>query len=246
MRRFYIENKHIINDTVVVKGEEARHIGRVLRLKSNDNILLFDREGNTYTGIIIDRKHEEVKVKVIDKKKRRLTNKTNVILCQAITKAKKMDFIVQKSTELGVCRIIPFFSSRCVPKWDSIKASNRVQHWQKIVTASVKQSGVREIPAVENILDFSDLIKKDFEGFLKLILWERESELSLKKIFTSKGIPSKILFVVGPEGGFSEDEIILAKEDGFVPVGLGNYILRAETVPIAVLTIISYENGELG
>lgn len=245
MRRFYIENKSIINNTVVIKGEEARHIRKVLRLKYKDKILLFDKKGNRYTGIIVNQKREEAEVRIIDKKHINESKKNEIILCQAVMKAKKMDFIVQKSTELGVSRIIPFFSSRCIPRWDNTKAGNKILHWQKIITASVKQSGIRAVPDIENISDFSELIKRDFTGFLKLILWEGSSESSMKKIFSTNFYPSKIIFMVGPEGGFSEEEIFLAEENDFVTIGLGEYILRAETVPIVVLSLIRYESGEL-
>jgi 16S rRNA (uracil1498-N3)-methyltransferase len=247
MRRFHIEDNNIIDDSIIINGDKARHIVNVLRLGVNDNIFLFDNEGTTYNGIIVDKEKESIKVKIVDKKIVREDDKKEIILGQAITKGKKMDFILQKCTELGISSIIPFFSERSIPRWDSIKSMNKVLHWKKIVAASVEQSGIRKMPLVNDMLNLSDLIiKNKFHGFLKLIFWEGEFELGLKKIFSSVSIPEKIIFIVGPEGGFSENEVLLAKKNGFIPVGLGNFTLRAETASIAVLSIIRYEQGRLG
>jgi 16S rRNA (uracil1498-N3)-methyltransferase len=247
MRRFYIDDPRKINDdTVRITGDEAGHILRVLRLKKNDCLILFDQQGNIYKGFIVATNRNEVKVKITEKQRKDASVKTGIILCQAIIRPKKMDFIVQKSTELGVSGIIPFYSSRSIPRWENAKAAGKVAHWQKIVAASIKQSGIRQVPVVENITDFSELIEKDFKGYTKLILWENESQQNLKNIFSAGGVPEKMLFAVGPEGGFSEDEILKAKQRGFVIVGLGKNILRSETAPIALLAIIRYERGDLG
>ncbi|MEI6125329.1 MAG: 16S rRNA (uracil(1498)-N(3))-methyltransferase [Pseudomonadota bacterium] len=247
MRRFFINQKSAaIDDVIVIQGDEARHIGKVLRLAAHDTVMLFDTEGVTYTGIITHKTNGEIAVRVISKVAPGEQDASKVILAQAVTKAQKMDFIVQKSTELGVSKIIPFFSSRCIPKWDSRTAENKARHWQNIVTASVKQSGIRAVPVVEQVALFSEVLAGQYAGFLKFILWEKERENSLKRILSAGTFPQKIIFAVGPEGGFSGDEIAQAQEKGFIPVGLGNYILRAETAPVAVMSIIRYESGELG
>lgn len=247
MRRFYINQQSAApDDVIIMRGDEARHMGKALRLNAHDAVMLFDREGASYTGIIINKARGEIAVRVVAKAAAGAQDAAEIILAQAVTKAQKMDFIVQKSTELGVSKIIPFFSSRCIPKWDSGKAAGKAQHWQNIVTASVKQSGIRAVPAVEPVALFSEVIKREYPGFLKLILWENETENSLGRIFSAVAFPQKIIFAVGPEGGFSGQEIERAQESGFAAVGLGKYILRAETAPVAVLTIIRYELGELG
>ncbi len=247
MRCFYIEELDINSEKTVIKGYKARHIINVLRLGINDNILIFDRGGNTCRAVITGKTRGSVEVRIIDRRMDRGSDKSEVVLAQAITKGRKMDFIVQKSIELGVSAIVPFFSRRSIPRWDRLKAEKKTVHWKKIVSASVEQSGIRKIPAVENIMNFQDLCrKKDYNEFLKLILWENEIEMSLKKIFSSKQVPEKIIFMAGPEGGFSEDEVQTARENDFIPVSIGNYILRSETVSVALLTIIRYEQGMLG
>lgn len=247
MSCFYIEKKEIVDDKLIVRSSEARHIVNALRLKKNDDILMFDSTGDIYNGTIIETANNVVEIKIISRKESTERKSSEIVLAQAVIKGKKMDFVVQKSTELGVSGITPFFSSRCIPKWDALKADSRVSHWQKIVASSVKQSGIRKMPIIENVLKYEDILEENrYEGFLKLIFWENEEMTSLKKLFSLNGVQEKIIFIVGPEGGFSENEVLQAKASGFIPVSLGNYMLRAETVSSAVLTIIRYENGEMG
>lgn len=246
MRHFYINHKDIRDGSVTISGDEARHIARVIRLKRDDAVTLFDDDGTTYSGVIIEIRKGEVKINITGNEQIKDFLPHEIILAQAITKADKMDFIVQKSTELGITCIIPFFSLRSIPKWDSKKAEQKRDHWQKIAIASVKQSGIRKVPVIKSAVQFRDMITEDLEGFLKLILWEQESELLLRHKVPYLKTCRHVIFVVGPEGGFTEDEILLAKEHGFFAAGLGKSILRVETVSIAVLTILGYELGSLG
>jgi len=247
MPRFFVEKKNIFNDTAIIAGEEARHITKVLRLSKGDLITLFDREGNFYKGIIVDKTTKSVKIRIIKIIKNwKGVSEYNIIVAQAVLKGKKMDLVIQKSCELGVSGIIPFFSSRTVPKWDVEGVNSKLKHWKRIITESIKQSGVRPSPFIETPIMFRDLIKKKFPSFLKIILWEEEKEVVLKKILSEKGNLQNIIFVVGPEGGFSDEEIEIAKKEEFICCGLGEFILRAETVSICVLSIIQYEMGWFG
>lgn len=247
MKRFYIEHIKIENNSVRIPGAEARHILKVLRLKKNDGIQLFDKNGNMYSGVIKDYTQKDVTVGIRESRKyEEQRTSSEIILGQAVIKGKKMDYFFQKSTELGVTKIIPFFSERSVPRWDGSRAAQRVEHWQKIVNASVKQSGVRPVPMVEEIKHFPSVVRQNLDGYLKLIFWENEKKENVKSIISSQGLPSKIICVIGPEGGFSENEINIAKDSGFVTVGLGDQMLRSETVSLAILTIFQYERGEFG
>jgi len=246
MRRFFVPTIPDQQDTIVVTGSEARHIAAVVRLGINDSLVLFDRDGNQCEGTIIDRAPGTVTVRIRGRTKRPGNDAVEIVLAQAVTKGKKMDSIVQKSTELGVSTVIPFFCTRCIPRWGPDKARERVRHWQAVVTASVKQSGVRKVPEVRNLMRFSELMKHDFNGFLKLFFWEHEKDVGLKSIIASRSIPPQVVIVVGPEGGFTQEEGLSATQHGFIAAGLGNSILRTETVAIAVLSILRYETGCLG
>ena len=231
---------------VTIAGSEARHIGKVLRLRENDSITLFDGDGTIYNGTIIRKDQKQILVRIDDRSVACEQQDNHIILGQALPKATKMDFIVQKSTELGISRIIPFCSMRTVVRYDAQKANDRVRHWQRIAVEAAKQSGTRHIPAVEQIEHFKTLIEHDFDGYLKILLWEEEHALLLRQSLKPSVACRKIIFLVGPEGGFDREEVTLAREHGFTPVSLGAAVLRTETVSIAVLSVIRYEMGDLG
>ncbi len=245
MPRFFINKKNISNNTIIISGDESRHILKVLRLKLNDLITLFDAEGTAYESVINAVRKDEVTAEILKTSKDTNVNTSEMILAQAVLKSKKMDIVVQKSTELGISRIIPFFSSRTVPKWTQKKCAEKVSHWNNIMTASVKQSGIRKMPQVEQIVSFDELVSFGLTMH-KLVLYEKEKKSSLKDVINNIRLPSDIMIMVGPEGGFAQNEINKAIENGFITVGIGDLILRAETVPITVLSILQYEAGNLG
>lgn len=245
MRRFYIESPPV-SETVTLTGDEARHITRVLRLKRDDEIVLFDGSGTAYSAVIAQRHADAVTVRIIETYAAGSPEACRVVLVQAVLKSQKMDVVVQKSTELGVSRILPFFSSRCIPRWDRDKAAHKQHHWQQIAIAAVKQSGVRRVPVVDQACDFEEALAGPFDGFLKVLLWEQQQAVGLRSLLAAHSPPQGIVFIVGPEGGFSGAEAELARRHGFAAAGLGKAVLRAETAPLAVLAIIGYATGSIG
>jgi len=245
MSKFYIDKNNIINNKVLISRDEARHIIKVLRYKIDDLITLFDSEGMTYECVIKAFENEGITAEIIEKIENKNSETTIIVLAQAVLKSKKMDSVIQKSTELGISRIIPFFSSRTIPKWNSDKCFDKAEHWRNIVKASVKQSGIRKMPCVDNIISYDEIISSNL-NMNKILLYEKERNVSFKKIINTITFPSDILIMVGPEGGFTMEEVSKAKQSGFIITGIGNLILRAETVPISVLSILQYEAGNLG
>ena len=245
MSKFYIDKNNIINNKVLISRDEARHIIKVLRYKIDDLITLFDSEGMTYECVIKAFENERITAEIIEKIENKNSETTKIVLAQAVLKSKKMDSVIQKSTELGISRIIPFFSSRTIPKWNSDKCFDKAEHWRNIVKASVKQSGIRKMPCVDNIISYDEIISSNL-NMNKILLYEKERNVSFKKIINTIIFPSDILIMVGPEGGFTMEEVSKAKQSGFIITGIGNLILRAETVPISVLSILQYEAGNLG
>jgi 16S rRNA (uracil1498-N3)-methyltransferase len=245
MSKFYIDKNNIFNNRVLICQDEARHIMKVLRYKIDDLITLFDSAGMTYECVIKSYEKDEITAEIIEKIENKNLETTKIVLAQAVLKSKKMDFVIQKSTELGISRIIPFFSSRTIPKWNSAKCFEKAEHWRKIVKASVKQSGIRKMPCVDNIVPYAEIVSSDL-NMNKILLYEKERNVSFKNIMNKIMFPSDILIMVGPEGGFTIEEVSKAKRSGFLTTGIGNLILRAETVPISVLSILQYEAGNLG
>jgi 16S rRNA (uracil1498-N3)-methyltransferase len=168
------------------------------------------------------------------------------VLGQSIPKGKKMDLIVQKAAELGTTAIMPFYSIRSIPRFNAKKEEEKINHWQRICVEAGKQSGRLPIPTVEPIQDVKQLAKRNFSGFLKLILWEEEKERQLKKVLNQNSRRGPIVFLIGPEGGFAKEEVDIAVQNGFIATGLGKTILRTETVSIAILSILHYEAGAFG
>jgi 16S rRNA (uracil1498-N3)-methyltransferase len=170
----------------------------------------------------------------------------NIVLCQAFLKSRPMDYIVQKTSELGVDCIIPFSSKRTVVRLEGDRMRNKIRHWREIAKGAAKQSG-RETPAkIESPLPFHELAAqwKEEKG-LKVILWEGERKRDLKKMLTSSSSQRKVVALIGPEGGFERDEIEAAQKAGFVPVSLGSRVLRSETASVTVVALIQYEHGDL-
>lgn len=245
MSKFYIEKNNVFKNTIHICRDESKHIMKVLRYKIDDIITLFDSDGMTYECIIKSYENEKITSEIIEKIENNNSKTSKIVLVQAVLKSKKMDFVIQKSTELGISRIIPFLSSRTIPKWTAAKCIDKAEHWRNIVKASVKQSGIRKMPSVDNIVSYDEIISSDF-NMNKILLYEKERKVSFKEIIKTITFPSEILIMVGPEGGFTIEEVSRAADSGFLTTGMGNLILRAETVPISVLSILQYEAGNLG
>jgi 16S rRNA (uracil1498-N3)-methyltransferase len=243
MRRFYLDSVPG-NNTACIRGDEARHIEKVLRLGPGDSLELFDADGSVYQAVIESLHRGEVIAHICERTLADPDTDVLITLCQAVVKSQKMDLIVEKCTELGVTNIQPFFAHRSVPRWDENKARQRVQHWGKVALAAVKQSGARRPPAVEPVLSFKEMIAKPYPDCMQVMLWECEREISLRSLLAD--CPRRIVLIVGPEGGFTNKEASLASSQGFQFAGLGNRILRVETAAITGVAITAYELGALG
>ena len=156
-----------------------------------------------------------------------------------------MDYLIQKATELGVQEIIPFLSSRSVPLLEKSKRLKRHHRWERIAVEASKQCGRGVVPKIESLQDYSEMLRTASPNTLRLILWEREGT-KLKEILERSKERKKIFFIIGPEGGFSQEEVEEAKRAGFIPVTLGRRILRAETASLCFLSILQYEQGDIG
>ncbi|HMK75112.1 MAG TPA: 16S rRNA (uracil(1498)-N(3))-methyltransferase [Thermodesulfobacteriota bacterium] len=245
MARFYIPNPRIENGLLKVEGDEVRHIRKVLRLKTGDKIFVFDGLGREFEGTIIEEGRASGMVKI----QRSLSPKRNspleVTLAQSLLKGEKMDYLIQKAAELGIKEIIPFFSSRSVPLLEKSRSLKRHHRWEKIAIEASKQCGRGVVPKIESLQTYSDMLHNASTDHLRLILWERDG-IRLKKMLEGSKERKKIFFVIGPEGGFSQDEVEKAERVGFVAVTLGKRILRAETASLCFLSILQYEWGDVG
>jgi 16S rRNA (uracil1498-N3)-methyltransferase len=245
MPRFYVPQAKIENGMLRVEGSEVRHIRRVLRLKTGDGIVVFDGSGNEFEGKILEESPSSVVIMVQSIFSSERESPLEITLAQSLLKGEKMDYLIQKATELGIKEIVPFHSSRSVPLIEKSRRLNRHHRWEKIAVEASKQCGRGLIPKIEILRDYDEILKSISSDFLCLILWEKEGA-RLKDIFKRSREKRKVFFVVGPEGGLSEEEIRIAKEKDFIPITLGKRILRSETASLCLLSILQYEWGDIG
>jgi 16S rRNA (uracil1498-N3)-methyltransferase len=227
--------------------ENLHYIRSVLRMKKGDRLTVMDGTGWECEAVIDHISKEGASAAVIKacifrEKDIRIT------LMQSLPKANKMDFIVEKATELGAEHIFSFQSTRSVPRLTPEKADLKLERWQTIAVEASRQCGRADIPDIQGILSFEEALSWPGHGALKLIFWEEEAALDVKQILRDKGNDGMrdISVIIGPEGGFTKEEIAKAGEKGFVSVSLGRQVLKVETAVLAVLSIIQYEKGLFG
>lgn len=248
MPRLFIYEKLEVGDEIVVSGEEAHHIIRVLRLGHGDLVSISDGKSEESVGVIseVDTRSTKIKIRVLYKNKFEETKPT-ITLLQGLPKGEKFDWIIQKCTEIGVSRIVPIITQRTVVNIAPAKLEHRMMRWKKIAEEAAKQSMRMDIPEIVELLTFDEALKEIDRHHLSIIPWEQERDISLKKVL--KDIDqsiTKVAVFIGPEGGFSPDEAEMARTHGAVPVSLGPRILRTETAAIAACSILMYELGGMG
>jgi 16S rRNA (uracil1498-N3)-methyltransferase len=245
MARFYVPQPRLEKGLLKVEGEEVKHIRKVLRLKEGDEITVFDGLGKEFEGTIVEERLSSVVIRVNSVSSSKRDSPLEVTLAQSLLKGEKMDYLIRKATELGVKEIIPFLSSRSVPLLEKLKRPKRHHRWERIAIEASKQCGRGVVPRIEFLQDYSEMLPKASPNALRLILWEREG-IRLKEILERSKEKKKIFFVIGPEGGLSQGEVDEAKGAGFIAVTLGRRILRAETASLCLLSILQYEQGDMG
>jgi 16S rRNA (uracil1498-N3)-methyltransferase len=247
MRRFFVEEiKRAADGSCVVSGRESKHMLKVLRMDRGDEFILMDRAGERYEAVIESVDGSVVLVRLGSPLQGPVLPGLEITLCQALLKSGPMDYMIEKTSELGATLIKPFTSERTVIKVDNDRSSNKLRRWREIAVSAAKQSD-RIAPAeISQPVPFMDLVRqlRDLDC-LKIILWEREVSGDLKEVLRASDPASRFAGMVGPEGGFSTDEASAAREAGFIPVSLGKRILRAETAAITLAAIVQYEWGDL-
>jgi len=232
MQRYFSEKK--IDNALILKEDDLYHIKVVMRMKEQDKIeVIYNNE--LYICSILDDKayileHIESENNLLD-----------ITLVIPLLVENKMDLILQKSTELGVKRIIPVIMERSKIKLDKDKYDKKVIRWNRICKEASEQSKRLDIPEVCNILELKDII--NLEGN-KLVCSTKKNISSIKNFLTKNKNCDKIILVIGPEGGISEREEEYLISNNYLPVSLGNLIMRVETVPMYLLSVINYENME--
>ena len=245
LRRFFIVGEINLRDTISLKDEERNHIVKVLRLKVGDEISIFNGNGKEYKALIKSIQPREVFCEIVEEIKRDTEAKLKIFLAFSIPKSDKIDFIIQKCTELGVHSLIPFQSEYTVVDYTGKDVDKKLKRLRMIAINACKQSLRNLIPEIIYMNNFQSCVEYLKNKKLKIILYESEKEAKIKDVLNEFHNPNDVAIIVGTEGGFTETEIEYATESGFKSVTLGKRILRAETAAITVSSIIMYHYNEL-
>lgn len=240
MPRFPISQNQIKNNLAIISGPDYRHIVKVLRLKPGNDITLFEDTGIEHIGIIKDIGTKEIKIAIAESTRVETESGLNITLLQGIPKGDKMDFIVEKTTELGVRTIVPVISER-----SQVRKTKRIERWRRIALESSKQSGRMLPPDILEVTTFKNAIYYNDNCELHLIFYGKCKD-NIKDIIKHTGKATEnIKIFIGPEGGFSESEVNAAKEKGFIPIRLGPRILRTETAGIVAVAVLQFLFGDI-
>lgn len=243
MHKFFVNKDQINQNKVILKKEDELHLLKVLRAKTNDEIIVCDENQTNYLCFInfIDLKKNIVEIQVKHNIVINSEPNLKITLFQGLPKGEKMDLIIQKSVELGVNSIVPVVTKNTVSKPNNF--SNKLERFNKISESASKQSNRNIIPEVTGCLNFEQVLDsvKQFDAFF--ICYEKQKG-SLKSVIQNQNYKNIGVFI-GPEGGFTEDEVQKIISFGGIPVTLGERILRTETAGFMFLALLLYENGEI-
>ena len=236
MQRYFITEKQ--NNQVTFSKEDNYHIKTVMRMSLKDKVeVVLDEKVYEVELVSIE---PEVIGEIVEEIEYQSELKTKVTLVQSLVKEQKMDYILQKATELGVEKIIPYQAERSIIKIEKNEAK-KVERWNRIVKEASEQSKINNIPKVYESITLKQLL--ELENYdVKMICSLRENSQSLKKILSNYKNDVTMLFVIGPEGGFTEEEEKKLIEHGFVCVSLGDSVLRTETAGLFIMSAIRYHN----
>jgi len=242
LRRFYSPQKLSESLTFNISGSDAGHIRKVLRLKKGDAICVFDGRGHEFECCIKSISHDNVTAKVVRAYPRKPEPNVHITLAQAMLKSNKMDTLVRQATELGITRWMPFFCERSVPRPDGTRIEARKKRWNRIMHEALKQCRRNSVMEICDPVSWEKLLEQGESGDLKIVFWENET----KPLAGPTENYSRIMVILGPEGGFSSNEIDLARTHGYKTLSMGPRILRAETAALSACVLMQYLFGDMG
>lgn len=229
-------------DSIVQLDPSASHkIISVLRAKQGEKLIVFNGSGSEYKGTITEISKKQISLRVEEHILRDVESPLELYLAQGISRGEKMDYTIQKAVELGVKKIIPLFTERCTIKLDPERRNRRSQHWQSIIVSACEQSGRNKLPELLPPMTLEEGLRSIQADWRFVLAPTAASSLKEKKILKNQ----RVILLIGPEGGLSEQEISQASKHGFIPLKLGPRILRTETAAVAALTALQCTFGDM-
>ena len=242
MPKFFVEENQIQHNTITITGTDVNHIHHVLRLQKEDTIQITSKQTHiTYHCVIQDITSEMVICSKIAEQQANHELPFSITIYQGLPKAEKMEWVIQKCTELGVDAFVPTILHHCVVKLDTQNAQKKTQRWQKIAEVAAKQSGRDSIPQVQMPQTLEQLGERLADYDACIVAYEKEEQVTLKQALQQIGEYTKIAIVIGPEGGLEEKEVQYLRDKGAKVITLGNRILRTETVALVITSNIIYD-----
>jgi len=246
MRYFFVEKWRTAKQKAIITGSDAKHIRTVLRLKSGDKLGLFDGSGSEYEAVIDALSRDGVHVSILSSAPSTTESPVQITVAQALLKDRKMDGILRQVTELGITTWIPYLAARSVPRPNSDRLSKRMDRWHAVTREALKQCRRSRPTKIGPFSSFESILALGETVDLKVVFYEDEVKTLQSNLYRKGNAVETILVVIGPEGGFTDEEIEQAKVRGFSIVGLGPRVLKAETAAIAASSIIQFLFGDLG
>lgn len=241
MHRFFTEPPRVHETVIEIGGPDVNHIKNVLRMKPGEEVEISDGAGKEYLCEIDRYEEEAVILRILSSAGEPAELPSKIYLFQGLPKSDKMELIIQKAVELGAAGIIPVATKNAVVKLDAKKEESRLRRWQAIAESAAKQSKRSLVPEIGRVLSFKEAVARmDRDGFdLRLLPYENERGMeATREAFARAGEAKRIAVFIGPEGGFDETEVNLARSADILPVSLGKRILRTETAGLAVLAAL--------
>lgn len=249
MHKFFVDKNSITDNEAIIEGEDVKHIYKVLRLQSGEKVSINNCEGKEYLGEISDINKKTVVVKIKEELAVNNESTVNIFLFQGLPKSSKMDLIVQKATELGVKEITPVITKRVDVKAEAGEFK-KADRWSRIALEACKQCKRTLLPKVNLPMQFEELVEKLKDMDLVIVPYENEDGFGIKNVAAQLGQGresiNNIAVIIGPEGGFEQEEIDELKEKGSHIVTLGPRILRTETAGFVCVSLLMYELGDIG
>ena len=244
-RRILLASQLTPGTTVTLTGREHHYLATVLRLKPGTELILADVAGREFTGSINGVDSDGVAIVIGDELPARRPDGPFITIYQGMPKGEKLELILQKGTELGVGSIVPFYATRSVPRLRDERIEGRLARWERIAREAARQCGRPDTPQLGLARDLADVLRMG-EHSVRLLLWEGEKAVGLRQLLADTPRPDSAAVIIGPEGGFTGDEVAAAREAGYCSITMGKRILRTETASLAILAILQHVWGDLG
>lgn len=240
--RLFIEGPIAAGTDITLHGDRARYISRVLRLRPNDEVTLFDGHGSEFRASIRVAGKDTVGAAIEEEIARSTESPLAITLLQGISRGDRMDYVIQKATELGVSRVTPVHTEFSVVKLDEKRAAKRMQHWRNVATSACEQCGRNDLPQIDAPVTLREILGAYQEESNAKIIMQPGATATLASVDIGDAGP---VVLIGSEGGFSEQEYEHAAIAGFRSIGFGPRILRTETAAVAVVTALQVLHGDL-